>query len=1228
MLITIHEDSAGRAVGDIVDITCKDDELSFENITIKSPKPLTRPKYRGVIRECTGSSFTISVELYAHLHGHTDNSLLDGMSKVKDYVENTTTVSAMTDHGNLYGMVEFFKTMKKKGKKAIIAFEAYVEDPLTGKLSNMHTCLFAKDQVGYKNLLKLCSKAYEHTYRGHPHITDELLQKYHEGIIASSACLAGPVQRYLESGQYDQAKQALEYYLGIFGKDNFYLEVQRHEIESEPIVEEGLIRLSEEYDLPIICTTDSHYTHKSDKSAHEVLLCLQTGKTMNEPHMRFPGDGYWIRTSEEVEELFADHPEWLDNTLSLAERCSAEVPLGDINLPKFDIPAPFTSSDEYFKHLCAKGFRQRFEGKPEYSDPEYHKRYDYELDMIRKMGFVNYFLIVQDYIAWAREHDIYVGPGRGSAAGSLIAYCIGITDLDPIRFNLLFERFLNPERVSMPDIDVDFEHTRRQDVIDYVKEKYGAENVCHIVTFGTMAAKMAIKDVSRVMGYSPAFANNLAKLIPKDPKITIQKAFDQNPEFKERYETDADARKVIDIALAVEGCKRHASQHACGVVISPKEVDEFIPTSLVQDDNGVKDVTSQAVMTEVEELSLLKMDFLGLKNMTVIHEVIDTIKRTRGIEVVYQNIPLTDRETYEFLAKGNTAGVFQLESPGMTDVVKNMLQTISSLPDDELMQGFENLIAAVALYRPGPMDYIDDYIAGSRADKVVNDVPEEDEILKPTYGVIVYQEQVMQIVQKLAGFSMGRADVVRKAMGKKKQDVMDAEKIVFIYGNEDAYKSGKDDKYVPGCIKNGIPKNKAEEIWAKMENFAKYAFNRSHAACYAYIAYLTAYMSCHWPEEFYCGMLNAFVENSDSLRRYLNQADSRGIKILPPDINRSSESFSVDQLEDGSLVIRFGLKGLMGVGKASTEIVGVRGDEPFDSYQSFYERCAQSGNKLNKGTLESLIYAGALNCFGLKKSVMLDGIRLLEASVKSGGNVCEGQINLFDTPENEAFNKIDFPDKPEISPRISMEKEKEVLGFYLTAHPIDSFYTKVKGWKGAALHTVTQLEAETKPIKQVESCGIIRDSRLLYTKKSEEMMTFTLEDKYSSIRCVVFPLDIAESKQYITDGAMVEVKGSLRMDDSWGNQIVVSRVLPESAFSNEQQSNYIIVHIKDKGDQDQLKSIVKKHPGVIEVKLKANGRVYSPAQKHPQDWGIDYSPDLLNMLQGMFKTELHIADVT
>lgn len=1231
--------------GNYVKLACNQTTLSCDGFSAKLAKPLPRENYWGKVLSATDTEAEVSVELYAHLHGHSDCSLLDGLTKIKDYVKYGTHDQALTDHGVLYGMVDFYKAMKKESRKAIIAFEAYVENPMTHKLETMHLCLFASNLTGYHNLLKLCSLASDNSYRGKPHVTDSLLRKYHEGIIASAACLGGPIQHFLMAGDMANARKTVEYYCDVFGKENFYLEVQRHGIKEEPHVEQGLVLLSQEYDLPIIVTTDSHYTKREDKSAHEVLLCLQTGKTMAEPHMKFEGDGYWIHTSEEVEALFPDHPEWLDNTLALAERCNVQMPLGGVNLPNFEIPAPFDSPEAYFDYLCETGYEEKFGHKPsEETDPVYKERYDYELAMIKQMGFVSYFLVVQDYIGWARKHDIYVGPGRGSAAGSLIAYCVGITDLDPLKLNLLFERFLNPERVSWPDVDTDFEHTRREEVINYVKEKYGHNNVCRIVTFGTLAARMAIKDVSRVLGYPAYFGSQISKLIPEEPHMTIDKAMGRNPELKNRYESEPDVKKVIDVAKAIEGSKRHASQHACGVVLAPSAVDDFLPTSMLKnDETGEKDVTSQVVMSEVEELSLLKMDFLGLKNMTVIHDVMTATKKTRPYDIErlkkeiglrpdqtlrYQDIPLTDRETYKMLSKGQTAGVFQLESPGMTDVVVRTITDVDSMPDSDIMQCFENLIAAVALYRPGPMDYIDDYVAGSKVppDQIKYDVPEEKDILQPTYGTIVYQEQVMQLVQRLAGFSMGRADVVRKAMGKKKQDVMDAEKAVFLYGNREAYESGKDEKYAPGCIANGIPEATAQHIWAKMENFAKYAFNRSHAACYAYIAYLTAYMSCHWPEEFYCGMLNAFIEVPEKLRAYLTQAYRRNITILPPDINFSEEMFSVEMLKDESgndildqnghpkLAIRCGLKGLKSVGKMGGEILRCRGNDPFKSYYDFYTRCDKMGAKINKGALESLIYAGALSSFGMRKEVLLAGIARLDSDSKRQAAILDGQCNMFEILGDSSLMEVDFSDlEKTVQPkddRTLMDKEKEAIGFYLTAHPMDKYYATLKA--DPYFYTVADLETFTEGRKDIKTAGLIKNVRQRFTKKNDEMYTFTLEDKFGSINCVVFPRQVQAVKAKLDEGQVVQVDGDMNIDESFGNQVVVNAIISEQTIDMSHSKGPIYVMIGDKAEQNSLLSYVRENPGDLEIVIVANGKEYPIKPK------LKHSPSAVDMFLRMF----------
>lgn len=752
--------------GDILTFCTEGENLLFNGTPVaEKGHAMRQSSYQGIVTDLDPFKVTVSVARFADLHRHSDCSLLDGISKISDIAKYSVPQGALTDHGNMYGFLEHYKAMRSHGKKPIIGFEAYVEN-MDGELKNDHLILLAKNEAGYKNLLKLCSDAFQNMARNHPHVRISELKKHSEGIIATSACISGTIAKLIRANEMEKAEYMLKVYQDIFG-DDFYLEVQRHGIDDEKKVEQVYKQWQEEKGIKVIATTDSHFASKDDAAVHEIALCLQTGKLLSEPHYKFDGSGYHIHSSEEMELKFGDWPEVLENTLELASKCSVELKLGDVNLPKYPIPAPFKDPTEYFEHLCKEGYENRFGGKPEHDDPVYLNRYDYEMQMIKKMGFVSYFIIVWDFINFARSKNIYVGPGRGSAAGSLLAYCIGITDLDPIKLNLFFERFLNPERVSWPDIDTDFEHNRRIEVIEYIKQKYGENNVCHIITFGTMAARMAVKDVGRVLGYPAGFCGSIAKLIPAEPKMTIQKALDESPELKEKYENNTDVKTIIDFAKKIEGCKRHASQHACGLVIAPSTVSDYLPTAMLKDDEtGEVDITSQVIMTEVEELSLLKMDMLGLKNMSVIHECDDGISKITGKKTDYHNIPMNDRKVLKFLAEGHTGGVFQLESPGMTRVVTQMLADIDTLPDNELHQGFERMIAAVALYRPGPMAYIDEYIDNMRnPNKIHYDHPMLESILKPTYGIIVFQEQVMQIVQKMAGYTLGRADLVRKAMG-------------------------------------------------------------------------------------------------------------------------------------------------------------------------------------------------------------------------------------------------------------------------------------------------------------------------------------------------------------------------------------------------------------------------------------------------------------------------------
>ena len=1313
-------------------------EDPIEKVSVNDSR-LGRNDYR-VIVQADGQS--ARVIRFADLHRHSDFSLMDGMTTVPEMVARTEYAGALTDHGNMYGFLSYYKAMRDAGKKPILGFEAYQED-LVGELSGNHLILLAKNQTGFHNLLKLTSEAFDHIHRK-PHVTWEMLRKYHEGVIATSACLGGIIPNSLLKGNRDAAEVAIKQFKKLFGED-FYLEIQRHGIKGESDVNRQLIDLGREYGIKVIATTDAHYPDKEDMSAHEIELCVQTKKTLAEPHFTFEGTGYHLHTSEEMEDLFQDVPEVLDNTLDLADKCDVELKLGDVNLPHYEIPKAFNTPMDYFRHLCEEGFQKRFAGTPELTDPRYKERFDYEMAMIEKMGFASYFIIVWDFINFAREHNIYVGPGRGSAAGSLLAFCIGITDMDPIRFNLLFERFLNPERVSWPDIDTDIEHSGRAKVIEYITKKYGVESVCRIVTFGTMAARMALKDIARVLGYPTGWANALAKLVPEEPGMTLKKALEKNPELKGKAENDPDVARVIEVAMKLEGNKRHASQHACfdaetlittetgpkrivdvkvgdkvlthmgrykevvrviktttnivyrvytidgsngaievtgnhpllvkshngmtgwlevqnlhlwhqlqlmdpdgtthwvqidkiavevvedkpmynltvlddssyvaggivahncGLVIAPGSVSDYLPTSMEKDaDTGERSLTSQVTMTEVEELSLIKMDLLGLKNLTAIHEVIETIKRTRGINTTYQELPLDDRETYRMLSKGITGGVFQLEGGGMTNnVIIPMLADVDSLSDDQMHECFERLIAAVALYRPGPMDYIPNYIEGMRdPSKIHYLVPELEPILKPTYGVIVYQEQVMQIVQQLAGYTLGRADVVRKGMAKKKRKIMDVEKVVFVHGNKEAYESGKDKNYAPGCIENGIPEAIAEEIWAQMDKFASYAFNRSHAACYAWLANITAYMSCHWAPEFYCAMMNAFEDVGDKVKGYMALAVRRGIKILPPDINKSSDKCVV---EDGC--IRLGFHNLAYLDKFSHIIAKEKAKNgPYADFQSFFERLSDFGKKPGKNVLESLIFSGALNGFGLNHNQMVAMIPMLEKDYKrSLVNRQLGQISMFTSEEM----KIPAPELPEYTDQHLMEKEKEAIGFYLTKHPVDEFFASGKGNGCVSITELVSNDPEGGSLR-ISTVGLIRDLRTVYTKaRNEEMFIFTAEDRFNEISCVLFPKNVAENKHRLMNGALVKIVGEFVVDEQRGPQIIVQSVLDtEASVGNDLAS--VTITVRNREEQDEIMKFARENPGTVVVRLAAKGKIY------PTNRGIKLTPAAMDFLKSHF----------
>jgi len=1120
---------------------------------------------------------------FADLHRHSDCSLLDGMTQIPEMVARTEYAGALTDHGVMYGFLEYYNKMNEAGKHPIIGFEAYMES-LDGRLQGRHLVLLAKNEQGVRNLYKLTSGAFDN-FRRKPHVTWAMLEQYHEGVICLSACLAGVIPHALLNDNEAGARYAIEKFISIFGKDDFYIEIQRHCIPEEDQVRPQLVQLAKEYGLKVVATTDSHYPRKEDVKAHELLLCLQTEKTMDDPtHMRFSGTGYHLHTSEEMEQLFSDYPEALDNTLEVAEKCNVTLKLNDVNLPKYEIPKRFKSPSDYMVYLAKRGYEEHYGGTPHEKDPVYQERFDYEIKMIQQMGFESYFIIVWDFIDYCRKHNIYVGPGRGSAAGSIVAYCMGITDVDPIKYNLLFERFLNPERVSWPDIDSDIEFSRRPEVIQYMVKKYGAENVCRIVTFGTLAAKQAVRDVGRCLGKPASYNARLSGLIPKAPGMTIKQALATSIEFKNEYNTDAEAKTIIDLAMRLEGNRRHASQHACGVVLAPRSVSDFLPTSMEYDqDTGEKSLTSQVVKDEVESLSLIKMDLLGLKNMGVIHEVMDRIMETRGEKSVralmrvptgpirYQDIPMNDRATFKMLAKGLTGGVFQLESDGMTRLVQDLLSDVETLPDARMDECFERIVAAVALYRPGPMDYIPDYLRGVKNPKDVHyDCPQEESILASTYGVLVYQEQLMQIAQKLAGYTMGEADVIRKACGKKKQALLDKERNKFIYGNRADFETGKAKHHIIGCVENGIPEKTAEEIWAKMEKFGKYAFNRSHAVCYAYISVITAFMSCHWPEEFYAGLLNAFIENSDKTREYLSQVAKRNISLLSPDINLSRCGFLA---ESGS--IRFGLQGISGLKAMAEDIIEEREKAGnFTSFQDLYDRMTARDAKLNKKCLEGLIYGNALSTFSDNKSDLLAAITVLEANDRSTAVARHmGQFSLFSST-------IELPTgTTRMAPRVELDREFDALGMYLSRHPADDLvaYVAHNPYYTTIENMLTMPLKSNKFSNDCQAVGLVSGLRQFSTKNGEPMCSFMLSTKYAAISCVIFPKNYQSSGILLRDNIVISASGYVAEDsrNSEARQFVVSQVMEEDAIRTEEGG--IDVTVRNKEEQTRVLKFLKEN---------------------------------------------------
>ena len=1071
---------------------------------------------------------------FTHLHVHTEYSLLDGSSKIKELVSRAKELGmdslAITDHGVMYGVVDFYRAAKAAGINPVLGCEIYVApgsrfDREAGNAKESryhHLVLLAENDIGYANLVKIVSRGFTEGFYYKPRVDYDVLEKYHEGIIALSACLAGSIPSFLRRGLYEEAKQEAYRLQGIFGENNFFLELQDHGIPDQKTVNQGLLRLHQETGIDLVATNDVHYIYDSDAEAHDILLCIQTGKKVSDTdRMRYEGGQYYLKSAEEMEALFPYAKEALENTHKIAERCHVEIEFGDYKLPHFDVPEGETS-ESYLRKLCKEGLYKRY---PKEQAEQLEERLNYELDTISTMGFVDYFLIVWDFIKYAKDHGIPVGPGRGSAAGSLVAYSLNITDLiDPIKYNLLFERFLNPERVTMPDIDIDFCYEIRQEVIDYVTRKYGADHVVQIVTFGTMSARMVIRDVGRVLDLPYAYVDSVAKAIPMELGITIAKAMKMNPELRTMYETDDSAKKLIDMAMRLEGLPRHTSVHAAGVVISPKPVDEFVPLSRASDGN----ITTQYTMVTLEELGLLKMDFLGLRTLTVIQNAI------HGAFDVH-DIDYNDKEVFDMISSGHTEGVFQLESAGMKNFMKELKP-----------HSMEDIIAGISLYRPGPMDFIPKYIEGkNNQDNIQYDCKELEPILAPTYGCIVYQEQVMQIVRDLAGYSYGRSDQVRRAMSKKKADVMEKEKNYFIYGNEEIG--------VEGCIKRGIPEEVAIKIFDDMTDFAKYAFNKSHAAAYAVVSYQTAYLKCHYPVDFMAALMTSFMEHTGKITEYIMNCRKMGIEILPPDINEGEYRFTP---YEGN--IRYGLAAIKGVGRpVIDEIVAER--KLGGRYRSLKDFCMRlSGKSVNKRTVESFIKSGALDSLpGTRKQKMYSYISIMDGVNQEKKGTLSGQMSLFDfaSPEEQKELEVKMPDVGEYEKEEILGFEKEVLGVYISGHPLEEYVATLEKNITRTTADFEVVDGETEPkVKDQERAvigGMITGRTVKATRTNNMMAFLTVEDLYGTVEVIVFPRDYEKYRTLLEEDAKVFIQGRVTVEEDKPAKLICSGVVPFDAVEKE-----------------------------------------------------------------------------
>ena len=1115
---------------------------------------------------------------FTHLHLHTGYSLLDGSSKIPELVRRVKELGmdacAITDHGVMYGVIEFYKACKAEGIKPIIGCEVYVAPGSRfekGKEKSAerynHLILLAENDTGHKNLMKLVSRGFTEGFYYKPRVDYELLSEYHEGIIASSACLAGIVPTKLRNGDYEGAKEEAMRLQQIFGENNFFLELQDHGLSEQKFVNQGLMRISSETGIPLVATNDCHYLYKEDAEAHDVLICIQTQKNVyDEDRMKYEGGQFYVKSPEEMEEVFHYIPEAIHNTEEIAKRCNVEIEFGKYHLPQYPVPEGYTSLS-YLNKLCEDGFKKRYEGVDADTEASLRERLKYETDTISNMGFVDYFLIVWDYINFAKENHIAVGPGRGSAAGSIVAYCLGITGVDPIRYNLLFERFLNPERVTMPDIDVDFCVLRRQEVIDYVTEKYGREKVVQIVTFGTMAAKMVIRDVGRALDLPYSFCDKVAKMIPNELKMNIEKALLINPDLKRLYDEDEEAKKLIDLSRRLEGLPRHTSIHAAGVVISKREVDRYVPVSTSSD--GA--VTTQYTMETIEQLGLLKMDFLGLRNLTVIEKAVELVNRNRKKEgrdeLDIEKIDMEDENIYLMISEGRTEGVFQLESPGMTSFMKKLR------PDN-----IEDIIAGISLYRPGPMEFIDDYINGKRnAATIEYDCDELIPILKSTYGCIVYQEQVMQIVRDLAGYSYGQSDLLRRAMSKKKDSVMKEERKNFVYGDES--------KGIPGCVANGVSEQVANKIYDKMIDFAKYAFNRSHAAAYAFITYQTAYLKYYYPKEYMAALLTSVMSNTGKVSEYILSGKEMGIAILPPDVNEGEGNFTT-----ASGGIRYGMSAIKGLGENVTDAI-VRDREERGPYKSLTDLIERLSGSINKKGLEALIKSGALDGLsGTRREKMAVYEQVLDSISHEKHSKMAGQLSLFDIAPNDDLSTLEvkMPVLGEFDVETKLAFEKEMLGVYLSGHPLESYQDMLKSVCNATSLDFAYDEEEgmvnVAPGKDYILGGIASVVNIKLTRNNQRMAFITLEDLVGSVEVIVFPRDFEKYRELIEEGRKYIISGKASLEENDAAKLIAGKIIPFEELPRE-----VWLQFENKAElervEDELNKIFEGNKGNARVML-------------------------------------------